>query len=200
MITDESAGLHSRIAERIAELRSAQAMSLDGLARLSGVSRSMISLIERGESSPTAVVLAKLAAALGVTMASLFDDGGASVPGSPSPVARRDDQFEWKDPASGYRRRNVSPPGIPQPVQIVDVHFPAGARVVFEQSMRETRVLQQIWILAGSMDITLGTECHSLQEGDCIAMHLDQQMIFSNPTATPAHYAVVLGPDAASRR
>jgi transcriptional regulator with XRE-family HTH domain len=200
IMTDTQPDLHQRIAARIAELRSAQAMSLETLARRSGVSRSMISLIERSESSPTAVVLAKLAAALGVTLASLFDDAGARAPDSTSPIARRDDQIEWKDPASGYRRRNISPPGIPQPMQIVDVHFPAGARVVFEQGVRETRLLQQVWILTGSMDITLGTECHSLREGDCIAMHLDQLMIFSNPTAKPAHYAVVLCTDAAPRR
>ena len=200
MMTDAAVDLHQRIANRIAELRSAQAMTLDSLARRSGVSRSMISLIERAESSPTAVVLAKLATALGVTMASLFDDAAVPAPGAPSPVARRDDQVEWKDPASGYRRRNISPPGVSQPMQIVDVHFPAGARVVFEQGMSESRVLQQVWILAGSMDITLGTVCHCLSEGDCIAMHLDQQMVFSNSTTKPAHYAVVLCTDVAARR
>jgi len=61
------------IAERVGELRAAQGLSLDALASKSGVSRSMISLIERGESSPTAVVLEKLAAGLGVMLASLFD-------------------------------------------------------------------------------------------------------------------------------
>jgi transcriptional regulator with XRE-family HTH domain len=58
---DNSSGLDKRIAERVAELRRAHGLSLDALARRSGVSRSMISVIERGESSPTAVVLEKLA-------------------------------------------------------------------------------------------------------------------------------------------
>ena len=121
---EATAGLNQRIAERVRELRATQSLSLDALARKSGVSRSMISLIERGESSPTAVVLEKLAAGLGVMLAALFDAPAATAPASRGPVARRDDQPQWQDPASGYLRRNVSPPGVPQPMQIVEVHFP----------------------------------------------------------------------------
>src|SRR5205823_3043826 len=137
--------LNQRIAERVRELRAAQGLSLDALAAKSGVSRSMISLIERGESSPTAAVLEKLAAGLGVTLASLFDASGAAAQTPSGPVARREDQPQWQDPASGYVRCNVSPPGVPQPMQIVEVHFPAGKRVVFEAGVREKRVYQQIW-------------------------------------------------------
>ena len=126
------ASLNERIATRVSALRSARDLSLDELAARSGVSRSMISLIERGESSPTAAVLEKLAAGLGVTLASLFDAPAAEGHVPRGPVARRDDQPEWQDPASGYLRRNVSPPGVPQPMQIVDVHFPAGGRVAFD--------------------------------------------------------------------
>src|SRR5438093_13707716 len=94
--------LNQRIAERVRELRAAQGLSLDALASKSGVSRSMISLIERGESSPTAVVLEKLAAGLGVMLASLFDAPVAAAQAPSGPVARRNDQPQWKDPASGY--------------------------------------------------------------------------------------------------
>src|SRR2546421_49910 len=66
IIKEAASDLNQRIAERVRELRAAQGLSLDGLASKSSVSRSMISLIERGESSPTAVVLEKLAAGLGV--------------------------------------------------------------------------------------------------------------------------------------
>ncbi len=114
------------IAHNVRESRAARALSLEELAAKSGVSRSMISLIERGESSPTAVVLEKLAAALDVTLASLF--APPQPPGGP--VARRDEQPVWRDPESGYVRRNVSPPGVPQPMQLVEVQFPPrGPRV-----------------------------------------------------------------------
>ena len=189
---ESDTGLAERIAERVRELRLARGLSLDALAGKSGVSRSMISLVERGESSPTAVLLEKLATGLGVVLASLFD-GPAGSPGENSgPVARHQDQPEWRDPASGYVRRNVSPPGVPQPVQIVEVHFPAGARVAFETGARDGRVDQQIWVLEGEMAITLGEERHRLRRGDCLAMRLDRPTMFHNPTRRAARYAVVL--------
>jgi transcriptional regulator with XRE-family HTH domain len=197
---DTASALHERIAERVGELRAAHGFSLDALALRSGVSRSMISLIERGESSPTAVVLEKLAAALGVTLASLFDSPAAAARASSGPIARRADQPEWQDPASGYRRRNVSPPGVPQPMQIVDVHFPAGARVAFDNGAREVRVHQQVWVLEGAIDITVGAERHRLRAGDCLAMQLDKPTLFHNPTRKPARYAVVIASEPVSRR
>jgi transcriptional regulator with XRE-family HTH domain len=184
------ADLNHRIAERVRELRAALAFSLDALASRSGVSRSMISLIERGESSPTAVVLEKLAAGLSVTLASLFETPKSRADGS-CPLVRREEQPQWKDPASGYLRRNVSPPGVPQPIQITEVHFPAGGRVAFETGARQTRVHQQVWILEGAIDITLDSELLSLREGDCLAMQLDQPVMFHNPTRNPARYVVV---------
>jgi transcriptional regulator with XRE-family HTH domain len=192
--------LNQRIADRVRELRAARGLSLDALASKSGVSRSMISVIERGESSPTAVVLEKLAAGLGVVLASLFDApaAGARVPGGP--VARRDDQPQWRDPASGYRRRNISPPGVPQPMQIVEVQFPPGGRVAFETGVRDVRVHQQVWVLEGAIEVTVGGERHRLRKGDCLAMHLDGPTMFHNPTRKPTRYAVVMGSDTGFRR
>lgn len=185
---EEPADINQRIAERVRELRAAPGLSLEALAARSGVSRSMISLIERGESSPTAVVLDKLAVALGVTLASLFDVSGA--PARREPLARRAEQPEWQDPDSGYRRRNVSPAWVPQPMQIVEVRFPARARVAFETS--DPRTCQQIWLLHGTIEITQGSERYRLREGDCLAMQLDRPAVFHNPTAKAARYAVVI--------
>ena len=197
---ETATGLDQRIATRVGELRAARALSLDGLAGKSGVSRSMISLIERGESSPTAVVLEKLAAGLGVTLASLFEASAAAGAAPTGPIARRDDQPLWRDPASGYRRRNVSPSGVPQPMHIVEVHFPARARVAFESGARDTRVHQQVWLLEGAIDITVGTKRHRLRQGDCLAMELDRPTMFHNPTRKTARYAVVVASEPVARR
>lgn len=185
-----SSNLNHRIAERVRELRAAKALSLDALATKSGVSRSMISLVERGESSPTAVVLEKLAAGLNVPLASLFDPP-ATAKLVLSPVARRKDQSEWRDPASGYLRRNISPPGVSQPMQITEVRFPPGQRVAFEASGREVRIYQQIWVLEGTIEVTAGEECFRLREGDCFAMQHEGSTMFHNPTRKSALYAVV---------
>jgi transcriptional regulator with XRE-family HTH domain len=180
--------INSRIAARVRELRAELNLSLDALAAKSEVSRSMLSLIERGESSPTAVVLEKVATGLGVALASLFEDSAAS----PSPVSRKDDRVSWKDPETGYVRRNISPANFPSPIQIVDVMLPAGARVAYESSARDANIHQQIWVQEGSIEVTLGKVTHKLNEDDCFAMQLDDQMVFRNRTRKPARYIVVV--------
>ena len=85
-------------------------------------------------------------------------------------------------------------------MQIVEVRFPPGAHVAFETGLRDPRVYQQIWVLEGSIDITLGTERHRLHPGDCLAMQLDRPTMFHNPTRTPARYAVVMASEALLRR
>jgi len=199
--------LNDVIATRVRTLRAARALSLDALAEQSGVSRSMISLVERGESSATAVVLEKLATALGVTLASLFEPGD-DAPSTPTePVSRKRDQIVWTDPDSGYERRNVSPAAVASAspahttathashsprVQLVDVEFPAGRRVAFESGARDVRVQQQIWILRGAMTITVGATSYRLHEGDCLAMQLDQPIMFYNHTRRPSRYVVAI--------
>lgn len=194
-----SSDLNQRIARRVRGLRAEKSLSLDALAIQSGVSRSMISLVERGETSPTAVVLDKLAAGLNVPLASLFDPPVAETP-APSPVARRKDQAEWQDPASGYVRRNVSPPGVPQPIQIVEVNFPPGERVAYEAGLRDLRIYQQIWVLEGAIDITVGQDCFRLREGDCLAMELNRSTMFHNPTRKVTRYAVVVATEPLKKR
>lgn len=188
-MSDESpVDLNQLIAQRLHTLRQAHGLSLEALASRSGVSRSMISLIERGESSATAVVLEKLAAALGAPLASLFERPRSA----PSPVARAGEQPSWRDPQSGYRRRNVSPDGYPSPIRIVEVSFPPGARVAYETGAREVPTHQQVWVLEGAIEVNVGDTRHALQAGDCLAMKLDQPTLFHNPGRQPARYAVVI--------
>jgi transcriptional regulator with XRE-family HTH domain len=179
--------INDRIAHRVRELRDAQDLSLAALAERSGVSRSNISLSERGESSATATVLDKLSAALGVTVAFLFE-GPLD---APSPVSRREDQPVWTDPASGYTRRNLSP-AVRSPIQLVEISFPPGQRVEYETSGREADVYQQVWIIEGAMEVSVGDTKWQLNTGDCLAMRLDQPIAYHNPAATPARYLVAL--------
>jgi transcriptional regulator with XRE-family HTH domain len=186
----ELSDINTRIACRVRELRAAQGFTLTALASRSGVSRSMISLIERGEASPTAVVLERLATGLGVSLAALFDPSNAA--GAADPLIRRAQQVQWRDPASGYLRRNVSPPHWPSPLQLVEVEFPAGARVAYETGSRDPLVHQQVWVLDGTIDVALGDERHRLEAGDCLAMHLDRPIVYCNPTHRSARYAVAI--------
>ena len=75
---------------------------------------------------------------------------------------------------------------------MVEVSFPPKARVAYETSARPGVVHQQVWVLQGTIEVTLGDERHELDAGDCLAMVLDKPITYRNPTSKPARYAVVI--------
>jgi transcriptional regulator with XRE-family HTH domain len=189
---DKTPDLNLHLAERLRTLRSERGLTLGGLSERTGVSRSMLSLIERGESSPTALFLDRLAAGLGVTLASLFTDKERR---DASPLARQADQRVWQDPESGYIRRSLSAPGFPSPIELVEIILPPGALVTYDTSSRQAGVNQQIWVIEGEIVFTLGNVTHNLMTGDCLSLRLDQPTAFRNPAGQAARYLVALAID-----
>lgn len=151
----------------------------------------MISLIERGQSSATAVVLEKLASGLGVSLNALF-----TLPNSAAePLTRHAQQVEWRDPQSGYVRRQLTPSAAAFPTQLVEIIFPPGARVAYESAAREPRIHQQVWLLDGGIILSVGDETYTLAKGDCLGFMLDRPTWFHNPYSEPARYLVALTTD-----
>jgi transcriptional regulator with XRE-family HTH domain len=180
--------IDGRIGTRIRELRAERGLTLDALAELAIVSRGMLSRIERGESSPTAHLLGKICNGLGVTLSALF--AATEVPSRP--LVRRGDQPTWRDPASRYLRRKVSPAGTGSPVDITEIEFPAGASVAFD-SQRLAGKDQHVWVLSGTLEMQLGGEQFRLETGDCLFMRFDRPVLFRNPTKRMTRYAVIVG-------
>jgi quercetin dioxygenase-like cupin family protein len=89
-------------------------------------------------------------------------------------------------------RRNVSPGSFASPIQIVEVEFPAGAQVAYDSGARDVRVHQQVWVLEGAIEVTVGEDRQELQAGDCFAFTLDRPTAFRNRTSRAARYAVIL--------
>jgi transcriptional regulator with XRE-family HTH domain len=179
--------IDSRIGARIRDLRLERAMTLDALAQQADVSRAMLSRIERGESSPTAQLLNKVCGGLSVTLSTLF--AAAETPANP--LSRRAGQPIWRDPATRYLRRTVSPPGTGSLVDITEIEFPPGAMVAFD-SPHLTGWDQHIWVLDGTLDLELGTDFYRLEVGDCLMMRFDRPILFRNPTDFPTRYAVII--------
>lgn len=179
--------VESCIARRVKEFRTARGWSLDELAARSGVSRAMISRIERRTSSPTAGLLAKLVDALGVTLSALMTPPRAEG----HAINRRDEQMQWQDPASGYGRRLVSPPGPGDEAEILAIDLPAGARVAYPAAQR-MHYDQQVLVLQGQLQVWVGAELVDLGPGDCLRMPLDEPHAFVNPTRRPTRYLVVV--------
>ena len=178
--------LDARIGSRLKALRLGAGLTIDGLASASGVSRAMISRIERGEASPTAALLARLANALGTTLSQFFADGLEQ-----GPLARAATRPVWRDPANGDLRRAVTPDSFP--ADIVDVTLPAGVAVTYDNAV-PLAIEQVVWVLEGHLELTFGDEIHVLGAGDCLQMRLDRPITFRNATTANVRYAVVLAP------
>lgn len=185
---ESDGGIDRRIGNRVHALRAERNLTLDGLAGVAGVSRAMLSRIERGESSPTAHLLNKICGGLGITLPELFADVTPAV----GPVSRRCDQPEWRDPASGYLRRAVSPPNTGSPVGIAEIELPARACVAFD-AQPASGADQHIWLLEGALEIDLGEDRFRLEKGDCLMMRFDLPVLFRNPSRRKCRYAVVVG-------
>ncbi|RWX76684.1 helix-turn-helix domain-containing protein [Neorhizobium lilium] len=186
---DEPDDIDTAIGARLKTLRMSQGLTLEELAERSGVSRAMISRIERAEASPTAALLARLSEALGLSLSAFFAD---DIRADASPLSRRANQKLWRDPQTGYLRRSVSPPGMPSRVDIVEVEFPAHARVSFPPREESRSMTQHVWLFEGTLELIIGETVHLLHPGDCLFMDIGDAFDFHNPSDKPARYAVVL--------
>src|SRR5450759_3233330 len=107
---------------KLRRLRAGKRWTIQQLATMSAVSRSMISKIERGEASPTTVVLGKLAEGFGVSVSQLI--GGCKA--RSARLLRPHDQPIYRESKSGFERRSLSPVSRHNGVDVVLNALPAG--------------------------------------------------------------------------
>lgn len=179
--------IDARIALRLRALRAGQGWSLDELAGRSGVSRASLSRLENAEVSATAVVLGKLAAAYGLTVSHLL----RTVEDAFAPVVRQAAQEVWRDPASGFRRRLVSPPADTLAGEVIEGTLPPGATITYDHPPRPG-LEHHLLLLDGRLEVTLGDETHVLGPGDCLRYRLFGPSAFATPAAEGARYLVFL--------
>jgi len=174
------ADIGKALAARIRLERTARKWPLEELSKRAGVSRAMISKIERQECSPTATVLGRLSGAFGVSMSALL----ANAEADGQRLLRFEEQQVWIDPETKYIRRAVSPP-TGGPLQLVEVELPPRARVTFP-AKAYAFLHQQIWILSGRLVFSEGPDVHKLGRGDCLQLGYPQECTFENPSASAA--------------
>ncbi|WP_041841007.1 helix-turn-helix domain-containing protein [Actinoplanes friuliensis] len=179
--------LDARLAARVAELRVVRGWSLDDLAGHTGVSRSTLSRLERAEISPTASLLGKLCTAYGWTMSRLL----AEVETEPPAVVRVADQQIWRDEASGFTRRSVSPPHPGLRAELIEGELAPGADITYERPP-VTGMEQHVWVLGGRLEFTDNGTVHVLETGDCLRFRLWGGTRLRNPGDEPARYAIVV--------
>jgi transcriptional regulator with XRE-family HTH domain len=186
-ITDNA--LERRIAARIHAERSGRAWSLDELAERSGVSRAMISKVERGESSPTASLLGRLSSAFGLTLSQLL---ARAEQGAGRQLNRQEEQERWRDPETGFERRALTPPGSMTPLELVWGELPPKARVDYPAAAFSFIEDQQIVVIAGRLSFRHGTEQYQLRAGDCLCLGPPADCRFENPGSAPCRYLVAV--------
>jgi len=160
--------------------RSARGWSLADLSVRSGVSKAMISKIERGEASPTATVLGKLSGAFGMALSALL----ALAEKQGERISRRAAQPVWQDPETGYLRRALSPAdhGV---LELLEIELPANVRVPYPAT---AFAFQH----QGSLVFQEGAEVHQLETGDCLQLGVPADCSFFNPGQQACKYLIAL--------
>ncbi len=167
------------IGPRTRALREGMELSLRALAERSGVSAQMLSQVERGDTSPTLAVAARIAAGLELTLSQLLrlDEGdGVS-------VVRASQRLRGGAPRSGHRYEVVTPQ-LPGQRAEVSCHVLApqattggpGDPPMHEPGSRETALVQ-----SGRVVLAIDGDRHELAAGDCVTFDADLPHHFENP-------------------
>jgi transcriptional regulator with XRE-family HTH domain len=178
------------IGARVRALRESSSLSLRDLAQRSGVSAPMLSQVERGETSPTLTVAARIAAGLELRLSQLLrldEDGAVTIVRAAQRQrggnARRGHRFEvMTSGAPGQRaelsRHTLAPGGATGG---------AGDPPMHEPGSRETALVQE-----GSLVLVCDAHRYELGEGDCVTFDADLPHHFENPTAAEAAFLAVV--------
>lgn len=175
-----------QLADCIRGEREARGWSLGQMAERSGVSKAMLSKIERAEASPTASLLGRISGALGLTLSTLL----LRAEGNKSGLVKAADQPVWQDPATHYTRRQVFA-SADLPLELTEVELPPGASVTFPASSFAF-LRQVIWMLDGHLSFTEGSKVHDLGAGDCLHLGPPSDCTFENTGRKPCRYLVAL--------
>ena len=186
-VSEAGAVSAGRLGERVRELRRRRGLTLEELAELSGVSRAMISKVERGEKNPTLVVAAKLAEGLGVTLSQLagMEERREVV------VVPRERRMVMRDPETGFERQLLSPSFGEKGVEFIRNVIPEGA-TSGEFPPHRRGVEEYLAVEKGSLRAVIGGEEHSLGEGDALYFEADLPHRFDNAGDGECSYYLVI--------
>jgi transcriptional regulator with XRE-family HTH domain len=175
------------LAGEVRRHRKERGLSLEGLSALSGVSRSMISKVERAEAVPSTTVLSRLAEALGVTFSRLMAPPTEReillIPADRQPILR--------DGESGFLRRCISPVLPGRGIDwVLNTVPPGGSSGRFVGHRRG--VSEYIYVLDGRLKAHVGDRAVILEEGDSLYFEADADHAFENVGEGECRYFLVI--------
>ena len=176
-----------RLGVRVKDLRKEAGLTLDELAGRSGVSRAMISKLERGEKNPTLVIAARLAEGLGVSLSRL-----AGVEERREVVlVPRERRMVLRDPETGFERQSLSPTFAGRGVEFLRNVVPEGSTSGDFPAHRKG-VEEHIVVEKGELKATLGGEEYLLRQGDALFFEADVPHRFDNAGSGECAYYLVI--------
>jgi transcriptional regulator with XRE-family HTH domain len=184
-VVDEVAS--GRLGERVRGLRRERGLTLDGLAGRSGVSRAMISKVERGEKNPTLVVAAKVAEGLGVSLSRLVgvEERREVV------VVPRARRTVMRDPETGFERQLLSPGFGGRGIEFIRNVVPEGSNSG-EFPPHRRGVTEYVVVERGRLRAILGGEDYLMEEGDALFFEADIPHRFDNVGQGECSYYLVI--------
>ncbi|WP_342848955.1 XRE family transcriptional regulator [Ahrensia kielensis] len=172
---------------RLKEARRAKGLSLDAVTKLSGVSRSMVSQIERGESSPTISTLWNLTRALQVDFAGLLADSQ----GDRIEVLRGDAVPTIENHGNGCAIRILSPPEEAGKHEVYELRFEAGGVLASQPHTAGTR--EHLTLIEGKLTVASGLASDHLIAGDTARYSADVEHSISADEPSRAFLVVQHG-------
>jgi transcriptional regulator with XRE-family HTH domain len=160
-MTESADRILAQLPARLKEARRTQGLSLEAVAKLSGVSRSMVSQIERGESSPTISTLWNLTRALQVDFAGLLEAGSQA---AAIEVLRADAVPTIDNLGKRCRIRILSPPQEAGRHELYDLVL--GANGALESQPHRRGAREQLTVVQGQIEIASGAGTERLGAGD----------------------------------
>jgi transcriptional regulator with XRE-family HTH domain len=181
---------NAALGDELRRQRKLKGMSLDDLANASGVSRAMISKIERAQSSPSTSILSKLVDALDTTVARLL---GQEVRQHDVVVMRHDQQTVLVDPDTGFSRRILSPilPGRGLDFVMAEMPPKADTGPLVAHTLP---VEEYVYVLSGSLTVTIGETRTVLNAADSLYYRADAPHRFENPGRSVCKYLIIINP------
>lgn len=167
--------LNSQVSERVKSQRQQRGWSLEQLATASGVSRSMLSQVERGEANPTLAVTCKIAQAFGMSLAEFVDVPGAGVA---IHVVRADDRAALYRSDEFCEIRTLSPLHLEKDVEFYQVRLKPGGMLKSAPHFQGTR--EFLTVEQGKIRVTSGTEHSELNRGDSASYRADVPHVLEN--------------------
>lgn len=157
-----------QLGTRLKLLRGERGWSLDALASASGVSRSMLSQIERNQANPTLAVTMRIAGAFGMGLAELLEVPGAS---SAVNVIRADDHSFHYRSDKYCRIRTLSPLNLEKDVEFYEVQLQPGGALRSAPHFEGTR--EFLTVQEGEVSVESGGDAETLRAGDSASYRAD---------------------------